>query len=420
MREPGRSRNGFVRAAQRTAAGVATQSGRPRSKPALAASVSSVSSVVVRRGTLLGVHIPDGYLSPSTCAALYAGAAPFWWVALRRLKRTLHTRLVPRVSLFAAFSFVVMMFNIPLPGGTTGHATGVALAAIVLGPSAAILAVSTALVIQAFFFGDGGITALGANCFNIAIAGSLVAFPVYRAIAGRAALESPRRVVAAGLAGYAAINVAALLAAVEFGIQPIFFRDATGAPLYCPYPLGVAVPAMMLGHLTIAGIAELALTGGVVAFIQRTDISLLSATAGRSVQSGQDGLAAAGPASLRPLWIALGVLLVLTPLGLLAGGAAWGEWAASDFADPPARQAMAAASRHHAPPAGAPAGLRRLASVWAAPLPDYAPPFLRSEAVGYALSGMFGTGLVLLAVAGIGAVLRLRQRARPAGDTVRP
>ncbi len=146
----------------------------------------SVFSVVVRRGTLQGVHIPDGYLSPSTCAALFAGAAPFWWVALRRLKRTLHTRLIPRISLFAAFSFVVMMFNVPLPGGTTGHATGVALAAIVLGPSAAILAVSTALVIQAFFFADGGITALGANCFNIAIVGSLVAFAVYRAVAGRA------------------------------------------------------------------------------------------------------------------------------------------------------------------------------------------------------------------------------------------
>ena len=125
------------------------------------------------------MHIPDGYLSPGTCAALFAGAAPFWWVALRRLKRALHTRLVPQVSLFAAFSFVVMMFNVPLPGGTTGHATGAALAAIVLGPSGSILAVSTALVIQAFFFGDGGITALGANCVNIAVAGSLVAFPVW-------------------------------------------------------------------------------------------------------------------------------------------------------------------------------------------------------------------------------------------------
>jgi cobalt/nickel transport system permease protein len=367
-----------------------------------------VSSVVVRRGTLAIVHIPDGYLSPSTCAALFAGAAPFWLAALRRLRTALHTRLVPRVSLFAAFSFVVMMFNIPLPGGTTGHATGVALATIVLGPAASILAISTALVIQAFFFGDGGITALGANCFNMAIAGSLTAYPIYRLVAGRARLESPRRVVAAGLAGYAAINVAALLTAVEFGIQPLFFRDATGAPLYCPYPLSIAVPAMMLGHLTVAGIAELMLTGGVVAFLQRTDASLLAATAGRGARASVEG-ALPGPASLRPLWITLGLLLVLTPLGLLAGGVAWGEWQASDFADPAARQAMAAASLGHAPPAAAPAGLERLASVWTAPLPDYAPPLLRSPAVGYLLSGMFGAGLAVLAVAGIGAVVRLRR-----------
>jgi cobalt/nickel transport system permease protein len=366
------------------------------------------------------VHIPDGYLSPSTCAALYAGAAPFWWVALRRLKRTLHTRLVPRISLFAAFSFVVMMFNVPLPGGTTGHATGVALAAIVLGPSAAILAVSTALVIQAFFFADGGITALGANCFNIAIVGSLVAFVVYRAVAGRAPIGAPRRVVAAGLAGYAAINVAALVTAVEFGIQPLLFRDGSGAPLYCPYPLSVAVPAMMLGHLTIAGIAELVLTGGVVAFIQRTDVSLLSATAGRAARTITDGVAVAGPPSLRPLWLTLGLLLVLTPLGLLAGGTAWGEWTASDFADPAARQAIAGTSLGHAPPAAAPAGLSRLASVWTAPIPDYAPPFLRSEAVGYALSGMFGAGLVVLTVTAAGGATRLFRRARAGRHSVAP
>jgi cobalt/nickel transport system permease protein len=359
------------------------------------------------------VHIPDGYLSPSTCAALYAGAAPFWWVALRRLRKSLHTRLVPRLSLFAAFSFVVMMFNLPLPGGTTGHAVGVALATIVVGPSASILAISTALVIQAFFFGDGGITALGANCFNIAIVGSLVAYPVYRAIGGRAPLESRRRVVAAALAGYAAINVSALLTALEFGVQPLLFRDASGAPLYCPYPIRIAVPAMMLGHLTIAGIAELVLTGGVVAFLQRTDPGLLATTAGGAIQTRSDR-------SLRPLWVALGVLLVLTPLGLVAGGTAWGEWRASDFAVPGARQAMAAAAFAHAPPTTAPGGLERLASVWAAPLPEYAPPFLRSRAVGYALSAMFGAGLVVLAIAGLAALLGLRQRSRPAGGTVGP
>src|SRR5512140_3820466 len=221
------------------------------------------------------MHIPDGYLSPATCAALYAGAAPFWYVALRRVRRAMHTRLVPVLSLVAAFSFVVMMFNIPLPGGTTGHAVGVGVATVMLGPAASMLAVSIALVTQAFFFGDGGITAIGANCFNMAIVGSLVAHVIYRAMTGRAPLESRVRWIAAGVAGYAAVNAAALCAAVEFGVQPLFYRDATGAPLYAPYPLSIALPAMMIGHLAVAGVAEGLLSAGVVAFVQRTDRALL-------------------------------------------------------------------------------------------------------------------------------------------------
>ncbi len=116
--------------------------------------------------------------------------------------------------------------------------------------------------------------------------------------------------------------------------------------------------------------------------------------------------------SLRPLWVMLGVLLVLTPLGLLAAGTAWGEWGAADFSDPAARQEMTKASLGQAPPAAAPRGLERLSSAWTAPLPDYAPPFLRSAAVGYLLSGMFGAGLVILAVTAIGALARLRGRRR--------
>ncbi len=183
------------------------------------------------------MHIPDGYLSPSTCAVLYGAAAPFWYTALQRVKKNLSSRFVPLLSVMAALSFVVMMFNLPLPGGTTGHAVGMGIATIILGPWASILAISIALGIQAAFFGDGGITTLGANCFNMAIVGSLVTYAVYRIISGRASLTATRRVVAAALAGYAAINASALCAAVEFGIQPLFFRGGRHRlPLYAPYP----------------------------------------------------------------------------------------------------------------------------------------------------------------------------------------
>ena len=155
------------------------------------------------------MHIPDGYLSPSTCAGLYVAAAPFWYVALRRVKAVLQTRALSLLAVFAAFSFLIMTFNLPLPGGTTGHAVGMATATIVLGPAMSILAISIALLVQALFFGDGGITAFGANSFNMAIVGSLTAFCVYRLLAWKSETTSVRRALAAGLAGYVAINLAA-------------------------------------------------------------------------------------------------------------------------------------------------------------------------------------------------------------------
>ena len=343
------------------------------------------------------MHIPDGYLSPATCAALYAGSAPFWWMALRRVARKIGTRLVPLISVFAAFSFVVMMFNLPLPGGTTGHAVGVGIAAIVLGPWASMLAISTALAIQAAFFGDGGITALGANCFNMAIVASLVAYITYRLLAGRSGLSSHRRVWAAGFAGYFAINAAALLAAVEFGIQPIFFKDATGTPLYAPYPLRIAIPAMMAGHLTLAGMAEFVVSAGLVAWLQRNHLSLLAATAPGVEDLQPEPENTSGWRRVRPLLALIAILTLLTPIGILAVGKAWGEWSPGDFSDPAARQAIAAASGSIAPPSQVPDGLSRLSSLWTAPFPGYAPAFLRSASFGYVLSGAFGIGVILSA-----------------------
>jgi cobalt/nickel transport system permease protein len=332
-------------------------------------------------GVEKALHIPDGYLSPATCAALYAGAAPFWYVSLQRMKRAFNTQMVPLLSVFAAFSFIIMMFNLPLPGGTTGHAVGVGIATIVLGPWASILGISIALIIQAVFFGDGGITTIGANCFNMAIIGSLVTYASYRLLSGRAPITSPRRIVAAGVAGYVAINLAALAAAIEFGIQPLLYHDASGAPLYAPYPLRIAIPAMMIGHLTIAGLAEMVVSAGVVAYLQKSEPSLLRRTA----PGAADNIRAAG--NLRPLWFALAVLLILTPLGILATGSAWGE----------------------SMPAQAPRGLRALSSFWTAPMARYAPPFVKSPAFGYLLSAMTGTGLILLVTLFAGLIVRRRR-----------
>jgi cobalt/nickel transport system permease protein len=360
------------------------------------------------------MHIPDGYLSPATCIALYAGSAPFWYTSLQRMKRALSTQVIPLLSVFAAFSFIIMMFNLPLPGGTTGHAVGVGIAAIALGPWGGVLAISIALVIQAVLFGDGGITAIGANCFNMAVVGSLVAYAAYRAISGRAPLESPRRVIAAAFAGYLSINVAALFAAIELGIQPLLYHDALGAPLYAPYPLHIAIPAMMIGHLSVAGIAEMVVSAGVVRYLQKTEPFLLRATAPGAVAYEPDQAGHAGGwRATKRLWLALAVLLILTPLGILAVGSAWGEWSPDDFSNPDTRLQIATVSRNQTPPAQAPIGLQRLAAFWTAPIPRYAPGFLKSPAFGYVLSAIAGTGLIILAVVLTGWLSRrLPQRKR--------
>jgi cobalt/nickel transport system permease protein len=352
------------------------------------------------------MHIPDGYLSPSTCAGLYAAATPFWYIGFRRVQKALTSRAVPLISVFSSFSFVIMTFNLPLPGGTTGHAVGMGMAAIVLGPWISVLAISTALLIQALLFGDGGITSFGANSFNMAIVGSLVAYAVYRLVARNAPLTSARRVIAAGLAGYIAINLAAFCAAVEFGIQPLFFRDAAGVPLYAPYPLNISIPAMMIGHLTIAGMAELVFSAGLVAYLQRADPGLLRHTA----PYAPDGYA---PSSLplvwpsaRKLWLIVGVLLVLTPLGIFATGSAWGEWHAKDFANPESRANITNASGQQAPPERVPSGLAHISAFWKAPVSGYAPVFTRSVHFGYFLAAGLGVGVIILFTVFVGLILK--------------
>lgn len=343
------------------------------------------------------MHIPDGYLSPSTCATLYLCATAGWYAALKRIKRLLATRAIPLISVFAAFSFVVMMFNVPLPGGTTGHAVGVGVAAIVLGPWGSILAISIAIAIQALFFGDGGITTLGANCFNMAIVGSFAAYAVYRLIAAKSNLNSRQRVLAAAVAGYFAINASALVTAVELGIQPLLFHDASGTPLYAPYPLHVAIPAMMIGHLTFAGLAEAVISAGMVSYLQRADLGLLRGISGLAQTPAPVVAGVLAERSPARLWWTIAFLMLFTPLGILAAGTAWGEWSSADLTNPHTRQQIGIASGNHAPPSSVPVGIQKLSSLWTAPFPGYAPRFVRSPQLGYLLSAMFGVGVLVLA-----------------------
>ena len=179
------------------------------------------------------------------------------------------------LAIAAAFSFVIMMFNLPIPGGTTGHAVGGVLVAILLGPWAACIAITVALVIQALLFGDGGITAIGANCFNIAFVLPFAGYYLYKAISYNSPVKSKRRIIAAGVAGYIALNLAALFTGIEFGLQPLLHHASNGQALYCPYGLNVAVPIMAGEHLLFFGWVEAIVTALVVKYLQKQSQELM-------------------------------------------------------------------------------------------------------------------------------------------------
>jgi len=221
------------------------------------------------------MHIPDGYLGPITCGFFYLLMLPIWTLASKIVKKTLSIKQVPMLAIGAAFSFVIMMFNIPIPGGTTGHAVGGVLVAILLAPWAACIAITVALVIQALLFGDGGITALAANCFNLAFVMPFVGYYLYKLISLNAPVTSRRRVIAAGIASYVALNIAALLTGIEFGLQPFLHHSANGQPLYCPYGLKVAVSIMLLEHLLVFGWVEAIVTALVIKYLQKHSPELL-------------------------------------------------------------------------------------------------------------------------------------------------
>ncbi len=210
------------------------------------------------------MHIPDGYLGPLTSAVMFAVMIPVWAIAFRKVGEQLGPKEVPMLAVLSAASFLVMMFNWPVPDGTTAHMVGGTLFAIILGPWAAVIGITVALVIQAFFFGDGGITALGANCFNMAFVLPFVGYYIYRALEERAG-----KVVASGIAAYIAINVAAIFAAIEFGIQPYI------APGYCPYGLNLSIPAMAFAHITTAGPVAAVVTSVVVGYLAKSRPDLL-------------------------------------------------------------------------------------------------------------------------------------------------
>ena len=355
------------------------------------------------------MHIPENYLSPQTCGVMAAAMIPVWGVSIRKVKTELPKEKIALMGVGAAFSFISMMFNIPIPGGTTGHAVGGTLIATLLGPYAACLSVSVALLLQALIFGDGGVLAFGANCFNMAFVLPFVGYAVY-SLLRKWIRRGSGDLIGAGVGAYLGINAAALCAAIEFGIQPMLFRDAAGNALYCPYGLNLSVPAMMIGHLTVFGLAEVVFTVAVLAFVKKTSPDMITGAVSRGstafgnagsrtagMEAGitgsrtagtENSSAASGRKSGRAVSFLLGALILATPLGLLAEGTAWGEWGVDEIA----------ATGAGYTPAGMLNGFSLKALV-----PDYSFAGL-PEWFGYILSAVIGAAVLIIVFRLIGDV----------------
>lgn len=199
------------------------------------------------------MHIPDGFLSPQTFLPATAVAVAAWAWAARELRAHLDETMLPQLAMVTALAYGLGLVMLPLPGGTSGHALGVALLALLFGIRLAFLAYSGVLLLQSLLFGAGGLTALPVNALAMGLAGSATALFAFRL------LRSLNESVAVALAAWLSVMVSGLIVALVLGIQPLLATKPDGSPLFFPFGLSITLPAILVPHALI-GIGEAALT----------------------------------------------------------------------------------------------------------------------------------------------------------------
>jgi cobalt/nickel transport system permease protein len=318
------------------------------------------------------VHIPDGFLDARTVTVTGALAAAGVATALRRSRIELPPRKVPLLGLTAAFVFAAQMVNFPVAGGTSGHLLGATLAAVLLGPSGAVLAMTAVLTVQCLIFADGGLLALGANVFNMGVVSAASGYYVYRSIQRLWPGDRGRLVAVAGGA-WAATILAAIVVAGELALAGVV-------------PWGVAALAMAAVHAVI-GVGEALITALVVLAVQRTRPELLATAGAPARPEGGRGRGLGGPGLVYGLLVAAGIAVFVAP------------WA-SPWPDglEKVAETLGFADR---------AAERPLVP---SPLPDYAVPGIVPEALTTAVAGLIGVAVVFLIVLGAARLVLSRRR----------
>jgi cobalt/nickel transport system permease protein len=238
------------------------------------------------------MHIPDGFLDAKTAVATAVFSVTGLGTALRHAKLHLQSREIPLIGLTAAFIFVAQMLNFPVAGGTSGHLIGATLAMVLLGPSVAIIAMSSVLIIQAAIFADGGLLALGANIFNMAIVAPVSGYVVYKTM--RVLLRDTRgQLISASVASWCTTVIASVFCAGELA------WSGTAA-------WNIVFPAMVGIHAVI-GIGEGLITMLVLSAIAKTRPELLTVA---SIQTNRNENK---PTLMYGAVIVIGLLLFVAP-----------------------------------------------------------------------------------------------------------
>ena len=207
------------------------------------------------------MHIPDGFLNVATAATTYVVSVGGISSAVRMTNRKLGEKHVPLMGILAAFIFAAQMLNFPVAGGTSGHMIGAALAAILLGPWAAMLIMSSVLIAQCLIFQDGGLLALGANIFNMGIVATFGGYYLYRLVSLLMGHSQKNTLVGAFAAGWGSVFLASIMCAIELALSGTS-------------PLQVALPAMAGIH-AIIGVGEGVITVMVLSLVLSTRADLL-------------------------------------------------------------------------------------------------------------------------------------------------
>jgi cobalt/nickel transport system permease protein len=208
------------------------------------------------------MHIPDGLMEPLILAIGWIIAFIVLALSLKILNIRIEDKHIPLMAVLAAGIFVAQMLNFPIGGGTSGHLVGAALVAILLGPYAGVVVITTILVIQSLIFGDGGITALGLNTVNMGIIGCFVGWNVYRIF------PEKHGKIGIFLGSWAAVFLGSLVCAFELSLSYSLSNGAFGIPAQ------IALPTM-LGYHAVIGIGEGIITSGVIAYLTHTSPDIL-------------------------------------------------------------------------------------------------------------------------------------------------